>query len=277
MKIALPSEKKIHSFRRTVYRYFNKYGRAHLPWRTDYDPYHILVSEIMLQQTQVDRVIEKFKSFTALFPTFASLADAPLDVVLAQWQGLGYNRRAKSLRSCAHMIIDEYNGTLPDNPEELQKLPGIGPATAASIAAFAFNKPTLFLETNIRTVYIHHFLRDADTVGDEHILPIAEAALDRRNPRKWYSALMDYGTKLKKEVGNLTRRSTTYKKQSPFIGSKRQIRGAILRTLLGQGSLTKVGLIKKIGGEPSLIESLLTVMTDEGLIRKSGRQFHIAN
>jgi len=277
MKSIQPSKKEIQTFQKTVYRYFNNHGRAHLPWRTDYQPYHILVSEIMLQQTQVDRVIEKFNAFITAFPTISSLADAPLDAVLDRWQGLGYNRRAKSLRGCARMIIEECNGTLPDDPEALKKLPGIGPATAASIAAFAFNKPTLFLETNIRTVYIHHFLNDAESVDDEHILPIAEAALDRRNPRKWYSALMDYGSILKKEVGNLTRRSKTYKKQSPFIGSRRQVRGKILKVLLDNGPLTETKIVTAVQSDPVIITSLLKVLSGEGLIRKTGQRYGIAH
>jgi A/G-specific adenine glycosylase len=277
MKTSTPTIQEIRVFRKTVYRFFSKHGRAHLPWRTDYNPYHILVSEIMLQQTQVDRVIDKFTSFITAFPTVESLAVAPLESVLAQWQGLGYNRRAKSLRSCARTIVEDYNGNVPDDPEKLKKLPGIGTATAASIAAFAFNKPTIFLETNIRTVYIHHFLESADAVDDEHILPIAEAALDRRNARKWYSALMDYGTMLKKEVGNLTRRSVTYKKQSPFAGSRRQVRGRILKTLLETGPLTKVKLIDAVKGDPKTVESLLAVLCDEGLIRKTGRRYGVAH
>jgi A/G-specific adenine glycosylase len=275
--IATPfSKKQILDFRKMVYNHFKQYGRTTLPWRTDYNPYHILVSEIMLQQTQVDRVIGKFTAFIERFPAVVDLADAPLDEVLNQWQGLGYNRRAKALREAAIKIVEQFECTLPDNPESLRTLPGIGPATASSIAAFAFNKPTLFLETNIRTVYIHHFFNDQKSVDDGAILPVADAMLDRRNPRKWYSALMDYGSMLKKEVGNLTRNSVTYKKQSPFIGSRRQVRGAVLRFLLEKGPAGAVAVVNGIQKDKVVVDTVLHQLLSEGLLTKEGRRFRVA-
>lgn len=268
-------KEKIKTFRLQVYRYFKREGRI-LPWRTDYNPYHIFVSEIMLQQTRVDRVIEKFTKFIETFPTLKSLADSPLGKVLRSWQGLGYNRRAVSLRNAAIMLVHDFDGIVPDDPDELKTLPGIGPATAASIAAFAFNRPTVFLETNIRTVYIHHFFSDKPSVRDEEILPIAEASLDRRCPRKWYSALMDYGTMLKTNYGNLSRRSVSYKKQSPFIGSNRQIRGLILKELVtGKGAGLQV-LARKLDRSPEAVARQLEVLSKEGVLVKRGRVFRIA-
>ncbi len=270
MKVFKTTESAIVGFRKKVYRFFKQNGRT-LPWRTDYNPYHIIVSEIMLQQTQVDRVTEKFIQFITVFPTLDSLAGAPLERVLSTWQGLGYNRRANSLREAARQIIQLYKGVVPDDPELLKTLPGIGPATAASIAAFAYNKPTLFLETNIRTVYIHHFFPDRESVSDDELLPVANAALDRRNPRKWYSALMDYGTMLKKTEGNLSRKSLNYKKQSPFHGSKRQLRGMILKTLVTGKGYSVVSLAKKLDRSAEEVREQIDALVGEGLlVRRSG-------
>ncbi|MBN1129624.1 MAG: hypothetical protein JXA71_11585, partial [Chitinispirillaceae bacterium] len=205
MKKTRLTSQEIKLFRSAVYTHFKKHRRP-LPWRTDYRSYHILVSEIMLQQTQVDRVALKFPPFIASFPDFEALARAPFPKVLALWQGLGYNRRALHLKRCAEMVVHRCHGTLPSSPEILSTFPGIGTATAASICAFAFNKPVVFLETNIRTVLIHHFFPDRSRVSDGELWPIAEAALDQKNPRRWYSALMDYGSMLKKQYGNASRR-----------------------------------------------------------------------
>jgi A/G-specific adenine glycosylase len=266
----------IRTFRQQVYRYFRLHGRSSLPWRTTYAPYHILVAEIMLQQTQVDRVISKFSAFIDRFPAIDSLAAAQLDAVLEMWQGLGYNRRAVALREAAKSIVQDFNGIIPKSPEHLCRLPGIGPATAASIAAFAYNQPTVFLETNIRTVFIHHFFTDHDVIDDAALLPLAKAALDQRNPRKWYSALMDYGTMLKKTVGNLSRNSATYKKQSPFIGSRRQLRGALLRWLIAkhEGSVTEIA--QELVQEKTSIAALLEKLAEEGLLKKDGQRYRIA-
>lgn len=271
----LKTKSDITAFRTLIYNYFDAHGRK-LPWRTDYNPYHIYVSEVMLQQTQVDRVIDKFTSFIERFPDLPALAAAPLDAVMAQWQGLGYNRRAVALREAAKILCLSGNGTIPQTPEALLQLPGIGPATAASIAAFAYNQPTLFLETNIRTVFIHHFFADKSNVPDSDLLPIAKQALDIAFPRRWYSALMDYGTMLKKQVGNLTRRSTTYQKQSPFIGSRRQMRGKILKLLIEHKTMTKAAMCRVLLREARELDELLAQLIAEGMVEKVGRCFRIA-
>ena len=146
----------LREFRKMVLTYYADHGRD-LAWRTTTDPYRILVSEIMLQQTQVERVTVKYPAFIAAFPDFPSLAGAPLSDVLAVWQGMGYNRRAISLQKCARRVVEEYDTSLPQDPEVLETFPGIGRATAASICAFAFNMPVIFIETNIRRVFIHFF------------------------------------------------------------------------------------------------------------------------
>lgn len=173
--------KDIQKFKRKIDSYFKNHGRD-LPWRETDNPYHILVSEIMLQQTQVDRVIDKYTLFIKTFPTLRSLAKAPLDKLLRTWQGLGYNRRALMLQKCAQQIVKEFKGVIPDTPELLEKLPGLGKATSASICAFAFNKPVIFIETNIRTVFIHEFFPKKKDVTDNELLPLVAQTLNKKTP-----------------------------------------------------------------------------------------------
>lgn len=263
------------SFRKHVYSWFKQNNRSHLPWRTDYNPYDIFISEVMLQQTQVDRVIDKFIEFRKSFPDFKPLAVSELPQLLAAWQGLGYNRRALSLRNAARTIVEQYNGTLPDQPDQLVTLPGIGPATAASITAFAFNKPVVFLETNIRTVIIHHFCESEQPVPDSLLSEIAAEILDRKSPRQWYSALMDYGTMLKKQVGNLSRKSATYKKQSAFKGSRRELRGKILKQLLETPKLSAAKLSEYLIQPSETLLPVLEQLTKENIVKYSNGRYLI--
>lgn len=253
------------AFRRTVLRYFDAHQRD-LPWRHTRNPYCVLVSEIMLQQTQVDRVVDKYTEFITRFPTVQSLAAAPLAEVLKTWQGLGYNRRALFLHRAAQVLVRDFGGVLPQEPEVLRSLPGIGPATARSIAVYAFNRPEVFIETNIRAVIIHHFFGDRADVRDEEILPIVEKTLDRKNPWQWYSALMDYGATLKKQHTNPARRSAHHVRQSTFEGSDRQIRGAILRALVKGEAMKMPALVKAAGGEAGRVRGIVESMVVEGLV-----------
>ncbi len=214
-------------FRGLVYRHFDMSGRD-FPWRRTTDPYRILVSEIMLQQTQTGRTVEKYVEFIARFPNVGDLAQANATEVLAIWQGLGYNRRALALHRTARIIAAEFGGLVPREKSALMALPGIGAYTAAAIRAFAFNLPEVFIETNIRTAFIHEFFPDIEGVRDHDILPLVEATLDHAAPRRWYQALMDYGAMLK-QSGNPSRRSAHHHLQSPFKGSRREARGIILR------------------------------------------------
>ena len=266
---------KIISFRKTVYAYFRRHGRD-LPWRRDHSPYAVFISEIMLQQTQVDRVAPFFIAFTKELPDFPALAKAPLRKVLRLWQGLGYNRRAKNLKNAAEIIMHEHHGILPSSPEILETLPGIGRSTAASIAAFGFNLPAVFLETNIRTALIHHFLTAGNDVSDAELLPIAGAVLDNRNPAKWYSAVMDYGTMLKKKHGNLSRRSVQYKKQSKFEGSRRQVRGRIIKLLLEKGTMPVSNFIRHLEIDKRTLTGILDEMTKEKMIVKKLKIYSIS-
>ncbi|MHA2282819.1 MAG: A/G-specific adenine glycosylase [Promethearchaeota archaeon] len=198
----------------------------------------------MLQQTQTGRVSEKFLNFIDQFPSFLALSKAPLENVLKAWQGLGYNRRAIALKKISDIVINDYHGELPDSLDILKNFPQIGHNTASSIVTFAFNKPTVFIETNIRRVYIYFFFHNKDKINDKVIKPIVEKTLDEANPREWYYALMDYGTMLKKSFPDLNKKSAHYRKQASFKGSNRQIRGKILKLLI-LGKPLNISDIKK--------------------------------
>ncbi|HXH04894.1 MAG TPA: A/G-specific adenine glycosylase [Candidatus Nitrosotenuis sp.] len=202
-----------------------------MSWREDISPYRVLVSELMLQQTQVPRVIPKFESFMQRFPDVATLAHAPLGDVLSEWSGLGYNRRAKFLHNAAKQIVGS-SGHMPETVGELVKLPGVGANTAAAIMNYAYNIPTSYVETNIRTIYFHHFFPQAEgDIDDATLCEYVDMTLDREHPREWFWALMDYGTHLKKTAGGRLSTSKHYKKQSPLKGSLREMRGCIISRL----------------------------------------------
>ena len=246
-----------------------------MPWRDVITPYRVFVSEVMLQQTQVARAMEKFPQFIKQFPSFKALATAPLNELLFTWQGMGYNRRALYLKKAAETVVSDYHGRLPQSPEELEKLAGIGPATARSIAAFAWNSPEVFIETNVRAVFLHNFFAGRSSVSDSQLLPFIEAALDKKNPREWYYALMDYGTMLKKQNKNPSRASAHHVKQSKFEGSVRETRGKIVK-LLAHGPFTDAALAKRSAESAVKIKTALRGLMRDGLIKKTGRKFVIA-
>ncbi|MDV4343281.1 A/G-specific adenine glycosylase [Methanoculleus sp. YWC-01] len=258
----------IDLFRDLILSYFRAHGRD-LPWRHTADPYRILVSEIMLQQTQVERVVVRYREFLDRFPDFASLARAPRSEVLLAWQGMGYNRRAIALQETARRVVEEYGGDLPADVEMLATFPGIGKATAAAIVAYAFNMPVVYVETNIRRIFIHFFFQDREGVRDDEILPLVEWALYRENPREWYSALMDYGTVLKKRTANPNRRSASYSRQSRFEGSDRQIRGRILALVLEEGTVMEKEVILRLCEEPGRVKRILGDLAREGFVAES--------
>jgi A/G-specific adenine glycosylase len=266
----------IEEFRQMVLAFYRDHKRP-MAWRETTDPYRILVSEIMLQQTQVERVSLKYPEFITRFPDFPALSHASLADILPVWQGLGYNRRAIALQKCAVRVMEDFAGCLPCDVDTLATFPGIGRATASSVVAFAFNLPVVFIETNIRRVFIHFFFRDGDKVSDEEILPLVERSLDRENPREWYWALMDIGTSLKKSVPNPNRRSVHYTKQSAFEGSDRKIRGEILRLLVAQNRMTAVQIIHACEKDTERVTKILGALESEGFIRKNGKYFEIVS
>jgi len=221
---------QIELFKTTIYDFYTKNKRDFI-WRTDITPYKIVVSEIMLQQTQTARVVPKFENWLLQFPDFQTLANATNHDVLTAWQGLGYNRRGLALARIAQIITHEHDGQVPNNPTILQTFPAIGPNTAGSICAFAFDNPIVFIETNIRTVYTHSFFPGQTEISDAQLIPLIAQTIDKNNAREWYYALMDYGVHLKQNLPRINSASKHYTKQSKFEGSKRQIRGAIIKIL----------------------------------------------
>ena len=267
------------AFKKKVWNHYGKEKRA-FPWRETRDPYKILVSEIMLQQTQADRVVIKYNSFLKKWPTAKKLASAELRDVLAEWSGLGYNRRGKSLWLLAKAVVAEYNGNIPDTTEELEKLPGIGPYTARAIMAFAYDKSFPLIETNIRAVYIYEFFNNPnkDTpqkISDDTLFPLIEKTLDEKNPREWYYALMDYGAYLKKLKLSTNVRHASYTKQSKFKGSTREARGAVMRNLI-ESRMTLKKLQEKIKLPHDRIALAISAMEKEGIVVKNGTYYSIS-
>lgn len=247
-----------------------------MPWRNsgftnNYDLYHILVSEIMLQQTQVNRVTQKYLEFIKTFPTLDALAQAPLSKVLKMWQGLGYNRRAKYLHQAAKALVE--NPSLAGSPESLATIKGIGPNTAKAILVYSKNQSHAFIETNIRTSYIYYFFKDKQNVNDPEILQLVSKTTDPVNPREWCWALMDYGTHIKATIGNSSSHSKTYKKQSKFEGSRRQLRGLVLNML--RETPQSASALSQI--EDERIGEVLAALEQEGLITKHSRQYALAD
>ncbi len=257
----------IHQFQETIWDYFRSHARD-LPWRQEpFDAYHILVSEIMLQQTQVSRVTEKYRQFLEQFPTIESLAIAPLAEVLIMWSGLGYNRRARYLHEAAKQLApNKQPWTLID----LEACKGIGYNTAAAVITYSYNQAIPFVETNIRTVLIHYFLPGQEAVDDRTLMDIMTAVLDYEHPREFMWAMMDYGSHLKATVGNVSRQSKLYTKQSVFQGSARQVRGEVLRQL-ASGPKTEKELQTAVTDDRLLV--ILQKLESEGLISRQGNGF----
>lgn len=268
------TESEIRSFRNVVLGHHRRHGRHHLPWRHTRDPYRVMVSEVMLQQTQVPRVVPKYLEFTARFPDVRSLARAPLRRVLAAWSGLGYNRRALYLKRAAQQIMSEHNGSVPDTIGQLARLPGIGANTAGAILAYAFDRPAVFIETNIRTVYAHHFF-PGRRIDDRRLLPLVGQTLDRRHPRRWYGALMDYGAWLKQRGAGAVHRAAGPRRQERFQGSDRQLRGNVIR-LLTHRAMTTASLRAATGEPAARVARILKALAAEGLVTAGAGTYRIS-
>lgn len=265
----------IKEFQITMLSWYQKNRRDFLPWRQPEvlrDPYKILVSEIMLQQTQVSRVLEKYPKFLAAFPSLEDLARAPFPRVLGMWQGLGYNRRARSFYALSQLVMAQYRGNIPRDSSILQTLPGIGPYSAGALACFAFNKPVAFLDTNIRKVFLHFFFMERnEKIAEKDFLEIARKALYRKNPRKWHYALMDYGANVLRNEKGILQRVKVYHKQSPFLGSTRYFRSKIVRHLLTHKQASNADLQDLVAKKP---DAILTSLMRDGLIQKTPLGFY---
>ena len=269
--VTLPNGATVAEFQSMMLDFYHKEGRT-FPWRETRDPYAILVSELMLQQTQTERVVPKYLAWLETFPTAADLAAAPFPQVLAAWSGLGYNRRAGYLQSACRQVVEEWGGAFPRTAGELETLPGVGPYTARAVATFAFGQPEVFIETNIRSVYLFFFFSDQKKVSDSQLMPLIQATVYHQDPRRWYYALMDYGARLKKSTANPNRQSRHYSRQSRFEGSLRQARGAIVRSL-SRGGNTPLSLeeMARLEGLPlERIQAAAERLVAEGMVCRRG-------
>ena len=250
-----------------LWRAYAEHGRDDLPWRRQFpdgsiDAYAVLVSEVMLQQTQVSRVVKKYQDFLRQFPSIDNLAQAPWSAVLSAWNGLGYNRRAKYLHRAAQLL---HGAVEPWSLEQLTELKGIGHNTAAATLVYSCNQPHVFIETNIRTVYLQHFFPDHAAVSDKQIRQVVDETLDRENPRQFYWAVMDYGAQLKKQGKGQLARSMSHKKQARFAGSRRQLRGRVLRELQSASPMPLVTLRETL--QDSRLDAVLDDLAAESLIQ----------
>lgn len=269
----------------SLWQYYDDHGRHDISWRTRPTPYRVVVSEIMLQQTQVARVEEYFTKWMKKYPSWRALARALLRDILLDWQGLGYNRRGKYLHDIAQIVTDQYHGTLPSDRSALESLPGIGHYTAGSIRAFVFNEMDVFLETNIRIVLIHHcysrnknIIRSA--ISDQELLSVLNQIVThdmraQQSPRDFYYAMMDYGSYLKQTVGNLNARSGSYIRQSRFDGSRRQLRAGILRYVLRYGPVDESNIITNSQRDGDLVRKLLGDLVREGSIKQKKTKYFV--
>ena len=264
-------------------------GRAlyrDLPWRNTRDPYEIWISEVMLQQTQVARVLTRWERFLSRFPTVDALAAASSGDVVEEWQGMGYNRRALALKRAADICAARYGGAMPEGVEELVKLPGIGEATAAGITAFSRDVPCIYIETNVRAVFIHRFFPDEERVTDRQLRPLVEAACPTEDVRGWYYALLDVGAHLKRTQGNPSRRAAAYTRQSAFEGSRRQKRSWLLREVMASPGIESEELMARLnriereagrdGVDRATFDSVMADLEREGFFVRSASGWRIA-
>lgn len=255
------TDAQIRAFRRKIFAHYTKHGRD-LPFRKTTDPYRIAVAEVMLQQTQVERVVPKYEGWMLRWPNWTSLAKATNKQLLAAWSGLGYNRRALFLGRMAKAVMQDFDGVLPENPERLKTLPGIGEYTANAIAIFAFNKPLITIDTNIRKVFLLEF--DLPDATDRKAMEqLARRALPKHRSRDWHNALMDYS---RLALRTPERKIAPLSKQSRFEGSRRQIRGEIIRRLTSQARVSLSRVAADLSRTETDVRAAAESLADEGVV-----------
>ncbi len=271
----MPSPSRARALQKRLLDWYAE-NRRDLPWRRTTDPYAILVSEVMLQQTQVPRVVPRFHDWLAAWPDLESLAAAPLADVLQRWQGLGYNNRARRLQTCAQAAVaDAARGArarLPRTPQGLRALPGVGPYTARAVLIFAHNADLAAVDANVRRVLTHE-LGLPEHLGEKDLQTVADAVLPRGRSRDWHNALMDYGSLV------LTARSTgiaSLSRQGAFEGSRRQKRARLLRRLLDQGPQPLAELAAALGLPPAEAADLLERLGRDGLVVQTAGTWGVA-
>lgn len=265
-----PAAARVAALQRRLLAWYAANGRD-LPWRRDRDPYAVLVSEIMLQQTQVPRVVLKYAEFLRAFPTLETLASSPLAEVLQVWRGLGYNNRAERLRRCAAACVAQAASgapaALPDRLDELRALPGIGPYTSRAVLVFAHNADLAAVDANVRRVLTWE-LDLAEDLSPATLQAVADALLPRGRSRDWHNALMDYGSLV------LTARATGIAprtRQGRFEGSRRWYRSRLLRTLLDDGPQNLPALARRVGLDVAAADELCRALERDGLVRRHDR------
>lgn len=259
---------QIKSFQKFILSWYAK-NRRDLPWRNTRDPYKILVSEIMSQQTQISRVVPKYNLWLKRFPTVQDLATAKVSQVLIAWSGLGYNRRGLYLQKCAQEIITKYNGKFPQTEKDLLRLPGIGEYTARAILCFAFNRQIVVIDTNIKKVIAVHFYNGK--VPEKNALEtFAHKLLPKGRAYAWNQALMDYAAReLKKE-------KIAIPKQSAFKNSRRYYRGQIIKYLVTNSKATRKDfsqLFKETISNESIEKILQGLISDKLIIQDKKNNF----
>jgi A/G-specific adenine glycosylase len=265
----LDEEKARIAFQRAVLEFYTQNGRP-FPWRKTRDPYKILVSEVMLQQTQTSRVEQRYPMFLKQFPTLKALATAPQAEVLRAWQGLGYYRRARNLHRAAIEIHSAYRGRIPRSVDALRALPGIGAYTAAAVAVFAFDQAVPMIETNIRSVYLYTFFPGRNDVADKEILELITKTIVPNRAREWFYALMDLGVELKRAKPGINRASRHHAVQSPFRGSERELAAKVLRCLLARRRAVRLEqLSAQIGAEPQRVTRVVERLIREGMLTRT--------
>jgi len=257
----------VESFQSKILEFYQQ-NRRSFPWRMTTDRYAIMVSEVMLQQTQADRVACRFPLWLERFPDVQTLASASLREVLDAWSGLGYNSRGQRLHRAASMVVEQFEGEVPSDPARLIELPGIGAYTSRSIPVFADNLDLAAVDTNIRRVLIHE-LNLPESITPKALMEVAEEVLPKGRSRDWHNALMDYGamelTSKKTGIAPLTR-------QSSFKGSRRWYRSALLRELLATGELSRESIEERYADCPHGIGSIVDSMVEEAMIEEYGEQ-----
>ncbi len=264
------TKRRIAQFQKKILSFYAEKKRD-LPWRRTTDPYAILLSEIMLQQTQVDRVVAYYKRWLEKWPTIRDLAGASRAEVFREWLGLGYNNRAKNLHEAAKIISEKYKGNVLAALEHYGELPGIGPYTAAAVHIFSANKGLITVDTNIRRILIHEFRLD-EKIADRELREIAGKCLPPGKSRDWHNALMDYGAMF------LTSRKTGIRpktRQLQFEGSDRQVRSRILRHLLN-GKDCSLGELRKIAGcDAKQLRRIVEGMAKDGIIGQRNGNYRV--
>lgn len=263
-------QKQIREFQTNIFVWWKK-NKRDLPWRHTHDPYKIMVSEVMLQQTQVSRVLAGYREFIERYPTVKVLAKASTSDVVKIWKGMGYNRRALYLKQAARAVVDRYGGTFPKSEKELVKLPGLGTYTARAILVFAYRQNTACVDTNIRQIITHYFF-DEKPQKPSIIQAVADQLLPLGKSWEWHQALMDFGA-LELNVSRVTYH-VSRKKTIPFRQSNRFYRGRIIDRLR-EGKIREASLITEFqttyGKSREFILTIIAGLARDGLLARFAR------